>query len=52
MNVLYLLEGISVPFDVLIFLGVFSVLVPPLVTGWHPMHATAKVSSITAGTPN
>lgn len=52
MNVLYLLEGISVPFDVLIFLEAFNVLVPPLVTGWHPMHATAKVSSIAAGIPN
>lgn len=43
MNVLYLLEVISVLFGALIFLGAFSVLVPPRVTGWHPMHATAKV---------
>lgn len=49
MNVLCPLEDISVPLDVLIFLGAFNVLVPPLGTGWHPMHATAKVSSTTAG---
>lgn len=52
MNVLYLLEDISVPIDVLIFLGAFNVLVLPPATGWPPMHATAKVSSVTAGRPN
>jgi len=51
MNVLYLPAGISVPSDVLIFRGAFNALVPPLVTGWHPTHAAAKVSSVTAGRP-
>lgn len=52
MNVLCPLEDISVPFDALILLGAFNVLVPLMGTGWHPMHATAKVGSISAGTPH